>query len=265
MRGGPRGPLSYRAVPSLLAALAVALVHTFAHKLHLLDGIPRSRWLSVAGGVSVAYVLLHLLPELAEHQETLREAEWSGGVHHVVYLFTLAGLLTFYGFERASRLHMSRRRMPQSDADEAEAPDYGEQSSADAARGVYRLHLILFSAYSLIVGYVLAAEEHAWRELLLFSVAIVLHFVVVDKGLAETFEAGWVRVGRWVMAGSVGAGWAVGTLATVPDQALAGVNAFLGGAVILNVLKEELPEERESRFGAFIGGAVAYALLLVWL
>lgn len=41
--------------------------------------------------------------------------------------------------------------------------------------------------------------------------------------------------------------------------------AFLSGGVILNVLKEELPEERASRFWAFALGGVAYAVILLAL
>ncbi len=41
--------------------------------------------------------------------------------------------------------------------------------------------------------------------------------------------------------------------------------AFLAGGIIRNVLKEEVPEERESRFSAFAVGATAYAaILLAW-
>lgn len=47
---------------TLLAACAMAALHVFAGKLSILDEAPRSRWLSVAGGISVAYVFLHLLP-----------------------------------------------------------------------------------------------------------------------------------------------------------------------------------------------------------
>jgi hypothetical protein len=37
----------------------------------------------------------------------------------------------------------------------------------------------------------------------------------------------------------------------------------MAGGVILNVLKEELPEERQSKFWAFALGAAIYAALLV--
>ncbi len=41
--------------------------------------------------------------------------------------------------------------------------------------------------------------------------------------------------------------------------------ALLGGGIILNVLKEELPEQRESRFWAFALGGLGYAALLLTL
>ncbi len=262
-------------IASFIAALVIAAVHASTHRLRFLEGVPRSRWLSLSGGASVAYVILHLLPELAEHQNALSDASWTGGVHHFVYLLTLAGLLTFYGFERASRLHVTRKQMSTGQGVRPESqrkvlPDYaskskGRQSGGDNARRVYRVHLILFSVYSLIVGYVLATTSYETRELVLFALAMALHFVVVDKALDETFEAGWRRVGRWTMAASVLIGWGGALLLDVPHGALASIDAFLGGAVILNVLKEELPEERESKLGAFVGGAVGYALLLLWM
>ncbi len=51
-------------------------------------------------------------------------------------------------------------------------------------------------------------------------------------------------------------------LVEVPETAFVAVRAFLAGGVVLNVLKEELPERRRSRFSAFVFGAAGYALLL---
>jgi hypothetical protein len=55
-------------VPALLVT-GLMLVHLFAGKLRFLEGTPRSRWLSMAGGISVAYVFLHVFPELEEAQQ----------------------------------------------------------------------------------------------------------------------------------------------------------------------------------------------------
>ena len=46
---------------------------------------------------------------------------------------------------------------------------------------------------------------------------------------------------------------------------LAVLFAFLGGGVILNVIKEELPQEQESLFWAFALGASLYTALLLAL
>jgi hypothetical protein len=48
----------------------------------------------------------------------------------------------------------------------------------------------------------------------------------------------------------------------VSDVAVDVLFAFLAGGVILNVLKEELPEERQSRYLPFAAGAAVYAALL---
>jgi len=59
------------------------------------------------------------------------------------------------------------------------------------------------------------------------------------------------------------AGWAIGMVTNVSEGARAVFLAFLAGAVILTVIKEELPEERESRFWPFLIGATLYATLLL--
>ncbi len=48
-----------------LLLIALALTHFFAGKLRFLDVVPRSRWLSIAGGISVAYAFLHLIAAVA--------------------------------------------------------------------------------------------------------------------------------------------------------------------------------------------------------
>ena len=96
----------------VVAAFLLALVHIFAGKLRFLEGIPRSRWLSLAGGISVAYVFARLLPEPAEAQERLGES--AGGflsrLEHHAYVLALAGLAFFYGVERVTVRSRDERR-----------------------------------------------------------------------------------------------------------------------------------------------------------
>lgn len=237
---------------SFLAVLLLCAAHLFSGKLRFLGGTPRSIWLSIAGGISVAYVFVHLLPELAEGQETILETleEGENFLENHIYLLSLVGLTVFYGLERAAT--ESRRRGPAAS---------GEDSTGT---GVFWLHIASFATYNAIIGYLLLhREESGVGNLILFALVMALHFVVNDYGLREHHKAVYHRVGRWVLTAAVLFGWVVGLIAEIPEVAVAGLIALLAGGVILNVLKEELPEERKSRFWAFALGAAAYTALLL--
>ncbi len=66
-----------------------------------------------------------------------------------------------------------------------------------------------------------------------------------------------------MLAAAVVLGWAAGAVTEVPEAFLGLLLAFLAGGVILNVMKEELPAERESRFSAFVLGAAGYTVVLL--
>ena len=61
----------------------------------------------------------------------------------------------------------------------------------------------------------------------------------------------------------VAAGWVLGVLTTVPPVGVGFLFAFLAGGIVLNTLKEELPQERESRLWPFLTGAGVYAALML--
>jgi hypothetical protein len=61
--------------------------------------------LSFGSGVSVAYVFIHILPELDNYQETICDsiADQFAFLEHHVYLLALLGLAIFYALERAAK------------------------------------------------------------------------------------------------------------------------------------------------------------------
>lgn len=238
--------------PALGAAMALALIHVFAGKMRFLSGIPRSRWLSAAGGVSVAYVFLHLLPELAAAQEEFRASAGPlfGLVERHVYLVAMVGLAAFYGLEH---LAMESRRAKHHGAGEDET-----------TAGVFWVHIGSFAVYNLLVGYLLLhREEGAHGSLVLYVVAMGLHFLVNDFSLWEHHKRRYAGVGRWIISAAVLIGWGVGALTEIHALAILIVLALLAGGIILNVLKEEVPGERQSRFWAFALGMSGYAALLL--
>ena len=234
-----------------LVVLIFASVHLFSPKLVFLDHTPRSIWLSAAGGVSVAYVFVHLLPELA-HFASLPQMAGEAGEHEGtapwIYLLALTGLVVFYALERMAQGQAGHR---------------GTTSPA----GAFWLHLGGFALYNFLVGYLLEEQlrEEGVFGMLLYAGALGLHFVVNDRALYGHHGQRYLRQGRWLLAGAVVAGWLASLGYEIPQTWIAGGFGFLAGSVVLNVIKEELPEERESRLWAFALGAALYAALLLAL
>lgn len=159
-----------------LFGAGLAIVHLLAGRLRFLEGIPRSRWLTLAGGISVAYVFIHVFPELEQAQQAISSA---GGASFAfleqhAYLIALGGLTLFYGLER-----LVKRAQWQ----HSQTPGPGEGESTTGA-GVFWLHMTSFAVYNALVGYLLLhREEQSLRGLFFFFAAMVFHIVVNDFGL----------------------------------------------------------------------------------
>ncbi len=237
---------------TLLLAMGLAAIHLLARNIEFLNVAPRSRWLSFAGGASLAYVFIHIFPELNSQQMAIARINNSaiGVLEHHVYLVALFGFTVFYGLEKFAAT--SRQNSPTPTA-----------ISSTSTR-VFWIHILSFALYNALIGYLLLhREEPSLRSLLLFFVAMALHFIVNDYGLRDHHKAPYDRHGRWILAGTVLVGWAIGQATEIDAAALAVLFAFLAGGIILNVIKEELPEERESRFSSFVLGAGMYTFLLL--
>lgn len=252
----------------IAAAILLAIVHIAVPAMRFLEGTPRSAWLSIAGGVAVAYVFIHLLPELAHGEESITRAVKAGSIsgfgfaEHHVYMVALLGLATFYGLERLAKSSRG--------AENTTAPGTGSGRASppgtETSRTVFWIHILSFGIYNALIGYLLLhLERQTMSALIFFAVAMALHFVVTDFGLNEDDKEQYRRIGRWVLVVAVFVGLVIGALTQLSDIAIAVLVAFLAGGVILNVLKEEVPSERRSRFWAFALGMAGYAALLLTL
>jgi hypothetical protein len=235
-----------------LASLAAALVLTAVYALGgwldtrgAVEGVwVRRRWVSVAAGVSVAYVFVDVLPELGAQHLAFRAAAGEGLLfaEQRIYILALLAFVALYGLEH---MVLASRERP------------------GARDAVYGVHLLGFAAYSWLIGYLLIERaERGPVALAAYGLAMALHFLIVDHSLREEHGSVYDRAGRWVLAASVLAGWLVGGLLPLSDVAFARLFAILAGGVVITSLGAELPRERQGRFWPFCLGAVGYAALL---
>ena len=236
----------------LLLAVGLGVVHIFASQSEKLERIPQRWWISVAGGVSIAYIFLDIFPELSKAQEELEHSDHPllSYLENHIYLLALFGLAIFYGLEKLVLRSRSHRQQT-----------HGEDCTPP---GVFWLHIASFAIYNAILGYLFReSENHGLIDCLLLFVVLALHFAVNDVGLREHHKRAYDRVGRWLLAGVILFGWVLGQAFQINEAAIAVIWALVAGGIILNVLKEELPPEQESNFGMFLAGATVYSGLLL--
>lgn len=238
---------------SFLAAVILGSIHLFASKLMFIRHGPRDWWLSFAGGTSVAYVFVHLFPEIRirESADSDNSATIAGWLQSNTHLLALFGITVYYAMERWARTTRER-----------EQDKLGNASDKSCAH-VFWLHIASFAIYVAAVGYLLHGEHFRPDSLSLFTIALGLHFIVNDYGLQELHNDTYHNKGRYILAVAPIVGWIIGWLNLLPEHILTAVVAFLAGGIILNVLKEELPSEREARIIPFVLGVAIYAGLLL--
>ncbi|MGY1780618.1 hypothetical protein [Geodermatophilus sp. SYSU D01036] len=246
-------------VGALVLAALLAGLHLSAPHLRRLPLVPERATASFAGGLAVAYVFLHLLPEIAEGNQAIGEAlddvvAPTPLVDLGIFLVALGGFAAFYGLQR-----MADRRAPAP----SRTPN-GQPMRTDEPGRVYWLHVGAFTVYNALITYTMALRLRTGLVFaLLFTVAMGLHFVLTDRSLEEHYPRRFPRTGRPVLAGALVAGWLLDAFfAPTSTLVVAVLTALLGGSILLNVFKEELPATGRSSYPWFLTGLVLYAGLL---
>ncbi len=233
---------------TLIFLLLLLAIHFSAQFIHSADKNMKMKILSGAAGVSVAYIFLHLLPELLKQQRTLEiDTNILSFLDHHVYYIAVFGFITFYGLEKAAK--ESRKN----NSDDQTEP------------AVFWVHMASFFIYNALIGHLLVSrsKEETIFGLILYTIGVGLHFFVVDFTLTSHHKSQFTQKGRWILSVAIALGWLAGILEIFPPLLLSVLLSFLTGAIILNVLKEELPGERQASYSTFAASAVVYMVLLV--
>lgn len=245
---------------ALLASLAVTaalvVLHLLAQRVHALPGVPQGAVGSFAGGLAVAYVFLHLLPELSEGGRVIGEVLGDVLVptpllELSVFLVALTGFALLYGLERLAAHRGSGRST--------------RAGAGEPAVGIYWLHLGSYAVYNGLITYTMPLRFRTGVLFaLLFSLAMGLHFVLTDRSLSEHYPRRFRHTGRFLLSGALVGGWLLAAVLAPPRTLVVLLlTALLAGGILLNVLKEELPSVSDrSSYPWFLGGLVLYAALL---
>ncbi|QLH35760.1 MAG: hypothetical protein HWD61_06160 [Parachlamydiaceae bacterium] len=233
--------MSYTAWTFLVICL-FAIVHLFAANTQKLGFIVHGRFLSAGGGIAIAYIFIDLLPKLSKSDLIVTQA-LSGVFPYFerhVYIMALIGFLLFFIVDRAQ--------------------------TSIPYQGAFWLSLGSYALFNFLIGYAVSDPHNPEvQPLLLFAFAISLHYFTNDYSLNEAHGDDYRRFGKWILILSIFAGWTVGLWMTLSATAIALVSAFIGGGVIMNVTRHELPRDNPNSVSAFICGALFYTAILLMI
>jgi len=240
--------------PHLWDALIATLCLMVAHALspwfsQRLPGQGKA-FISFAGGVSVAYVFLDMLPDLVEYNKPIGEYlisnQWlTPFTELLIYIVALVGFLIYYGLDLLAERYQSVQR---------------------DSLVVYRLHLVMFSFYNILITHTIALRaETGVMYTVLYTFAMMLHFVLIDRNFSQMYPMRFSHVGRIILVIALFIGWLLSIIFD-PINVLfvAFMMAFLAGSILFNVFREELPNSDLASFRWFVlGGLLITAILLL--
>lgn len=225
----------------LFAILILAALHLLANKIKLMGWLWHGRCLSFAAGISFAYVFVELLPSLEKGHFVLKQAfdPFIPYLDRHTYVVALLGMLFYYG------LH------------------------AQTENGNERNFWLVMSGYLLFNFFVGASLSDPTnpeiQPLILFTIAMSLHYLVCDYHIEISDPVLFTRWGRWVLILALLLGYAVGYFLHIPDALIALAVSFIAGGILLNTMKYELPKKEKGTYPYFVTGALLYTALLLAL
>lgn len=221
---------------TLIAAAVIAIACIVVAEPRLLGRAWPAYVVAVGAGIGIAYVVVHLLPELADGAEIVRRST-EGRLPYAqlhVYLLVLIGIIGTLLLRAA---------------------EHGLHGMAPHPR----IRIVQPVLSALIFGYLLAVRDSTEiGPVTLFAIAIGLHVVINAHGLAVKLDS---PQGGTVMGGAIAIGYAVGLGWQAPPVVIAGLVALLAGGVMTRTIHEVLDEERHL-VALCIGAALEAALLL---
>ncbi len=227
---------------SFLAILVFSSVHYASSRVGLLHHVSKAKFLSFGGGVAIAYVFVDLLPKLGKNdtyiQSVLRNS--IPYIEHHVFILALLGFLLFFSLDRTPETWQKKLK--------------------------FNISISSYALFNYFVGYAVADPyDPEVQPLVLFTLAISLHYCTNDFSLNETYGDMYRKTGKNILLISLLLGYVTGLFFDLPQTSVALLGAFIGGGVIINVIRHELPKEKPNRFSTFLLGAFLYTALLLAL
>ena len=223
-------------VIAIIFGIIVALVHFSSDKIHKYKRY-KNEIMSLAAGISLAYLLLFLLPELYRGVETIQK---------LLFVFVLIGALSFHLVEKYIYQHSKKNKII-------------EEISV--------FHSLSFFVYHFVIGVVLV--NLLQTNILtgtLFLLPILSYIAVGQVSLKEIHAKVTEKLAvKVLLSFSTLIGIIEAIFLPLPTKVFYSLLGFIGGAMLYHVMRENIPAENGGDGLWFLLGAFLYTLLIMFI
>ncbi|MBT8470544.1 MAG: hypothetical protein KJN97_17490 [Deltaproteobacteria bacterium] len=216
----------------LLVALILGAAHIIAPRVKGLIKYPE-RQQAFGGGLSVAYLFLHLIPSLDASNAVVGPR---------IYFVALLGFVAFYGldvmFQPPKHTHPTK----------------------------YHAYLLVFFIYDALLVFTLGLNLPPTLILtLVFALSLALDVLNTDLEMQDEYGARFVKWGRWVLLAGVAIGYGLNLVRRPHPVVIDLVTAALAGFMMYHTSNGVFPVSRNKKFPWFLSGLLTFWLFHVVL
>lgn len=226
---------------AILTGLFFIFIHFMTNKILPTERLKQLRWFSFSGGLAVSYVFVYVLPALHNEQQNIALDMTLFAMQSEIYFIGLVGVIMFYG----SQLYVRQRE--------------------NDNELTFWTQILFYTTYNALVAYVVISAQVSGIQALFYSAAIGMHFIAVAHDMWREFAEKYNALGRYMLALGILFGWSLGVFVEFTALVQSIIFAFISGAMILNVFKYELPEDKHAHFPTFATGVVLYTAITLSL
>ena len=235
-------------IVSIMGVSLLIGVHLLSGKQKWWQFFEAHGWISFSAGSSVAYVFIHVFPEIAVLQQQFSYFNLSQHgtpfLNQPLYLVLLIGVCLPYMLDTVE-LHYS--------ADKKQI-----------YQSIYLVRKLLYTLYNFMVGYMLVnRHSEGILSMKMMVIVLVMHFIVLNANFKEIYPALFRKQIRWFAIFGLVLGAALGLTIVLPDYVLSCLFALIGGTLTYIALKQELPKTNHRSPFHFLLGVICFSVLIL--
>ena len=248
----PRIQFSDNDLLSLIGLLILASVHFLCGKNNWWRFFEVHGWVSFSAGASVAYVFIHVFPDISilQQQFTGIPSHHHNGqfFNQPLYLTALAGLCLPYILDTLELSYTERDK----------------KIHVKIHQSIFGIRKVLYTLYNMMLAYMIVTRQgEGMLNMKIIVLVLSMHFIVLNANFKEVYHELFKTYVRWFAILGLVLGGVLGKTIHLPEFILAYVFALIGGIITYTALKQELPKTSHRAPFHFIAGVVCFALLIL--